>query len=101
MPTYYVLVRYTKQGRQTVTEAQHRIQANWRQAQAAGLTVLSLHLTLGKYNYIGLVDAPDDESLASFLLGLQQGGVVRATSLRAFGMTEAKRILQEIPKRDA
>ena len=94
------LFRYTKQGRQTVTEAQHRIQESWRQSQAAGLTVLSLHLTMGEYDYIGLVDATDDEALASFLLGLEQGGVVRATCLRAFGMTEATCILQAVPKRD-
>jgi uncharacterized protein with GYD domain len=55
------------------------------------------YLTTGAYDMVAVVDAPDDETCAKFLLTLGSAGSVRTTTLRAFSEAEYRKIIGELP----
>jgi uncharacterized protein with GYD domain len=97
MASYVVLCRYTQQGVNDIKAASERIRANMERAQEFGIVVKSVHLTMGEYDQVLVLDAPDDETMATALLVLGQQGNVRTTALRAFDLEAMGRILQRLP----
>ncbi|MET7671852.1 GYD domain-containing protein, partial [Micromonospora luteifusca] len=49
--------------------------------------------TVGPYDLVAVVEAPDDETATAALLQLGGAGNVRTTTLRAFGREEMDRIV--------
>jgi uncharacterized protein with GYD domain len=88
MPSYVVLFNWTDQGIKSYKESPSRVQAAKEALGGAGVSITDLRWTIGPYDLVGLVDAPDDETLTKALLALGAQGNVRTTTLRAF--TEAE-----------
>jgi uncharacterized protein with GYD domain len=97
MASFFLLCRYTGEGRRAIKEAPKRLRDQLQAASQAGLLVRSLHLTVGTYQYVVQVDATDEVALVALVMGLEQHGRVRVDLLRAFGPSEADRIFQGIP----
>ena len=51
------------------------------------------YITMGGYDMVAHVDAPDDATLAKFVLHLAGGGNVRTQTLKAFSEDEYRKIL--------
>ena len=49
-----------------------------------GCEMTELYMTIGAYDIVTMVEAPDDESLAKYMLTIAKGGNVRTTTLKAF-----------------
>ena len=96
MATYVILCRFTQQGIADIKNSAQRIQANTERARQAGLTVTGVYLTMGEYDQVLIIEAPDDETMAAGLLMLGQQGYVRTTALRAFDTDAAARIVQKL-----
>src|SRR5262245_9475127 len=97
MATYVVLARYTQQGVAEIKNTLERVRANAERAGGAGMTVKAWYMTLGDYDSVMVIDAPDDETMAAGLIMLGQQGNLRTTTMRAFGMEEAGRIVEKLP----
>jgi uncharacterized protein with GYD domain len=93
MATYIELVNWTDQGARTAKDTIKRAKAFAETAQSMGITVSSLKWTLGAYDLVITVDAPDDETVTRMGLMLAQQGNVRTVTMRAFGEEEMARIL--------
>lgn len=93
MPTYIVLGHFTDQGIRSVKETTKRASAVKEAAKTFGASVKSLYWTLGAYDVVTVVDAPDDESIAALLFSIGSLGNVRTQSLKAFEADEVDRIL--------
>jgi uncharacterized protein with GYD domain len=67
-------------------------------AKKCGATVKDVFWTLGEYDVVAIVEAPDDVSMTA--LGLSSGalGNVRTQTLRAFTQGEIKTIVGKIVK---
>jgi uncharacterized protein with GYD domain len=50
-------------------------------------------MTMGDYDMVAHLDAPDDATLARFVLNLSGGGNVRTHTLKAFGEDEYRKVL--------
>jgi uncharacterized protein with GYD domain len=96
MPSYIMLGRYTQQGVEGIKDAPSRIAGNMQRAQAAGITIKSVYMTMGEYDQVVIFDAPSDEVAMGALVGLGMQGMVRSTTLRAFTMEEMGAILQQL-----
>src|SRR5262245_29947861 len=96
MPTYIVLGTFTDQGIRNIKDTTKRAGAVKEAAKKMGASIKSLYWTLGAYDVVTLVDAPDAESLAAFLFSLGSLGNVRTQSLKAFEADEIERILAKI-----
>ena len=62
-----------------------------------GGTLRSIHVTMGPYDYVGVGEAPDDETAAAFAMALTAGGNVTTTSMRAFTPDEFAGLAAKLP----
>jgi uncharacterized protein with GYD domain len=95
MPTYVSLLKFTNQGIRTVTETLERAQRAARLVEHYGAS-LQTYWTVGPYDVVYILEAPDDESATAFLLDVGSRGVVRTTTLRAYNREEMRRIIERL-----
>ena len=96
MPTYVTLMNWTDQGVRTANETvQRRDQAD-ALARKHGASIEQVYWTVGPYDIVALVEAPDDESVTAMLLELGTGGNLRTTTLRAYDREEMSGIIQRL-----
>jgi uncharacterized protein with GYD domain len=83
MASYILLASFTEQGIRKVKDSPKRAEAFKDMAKKCGATVKELFWTLGDYDIVAVVDAPDDISITA--LGLSSGalGNIRTQTLRA------------------
>jgi uncharacterized protein with GYD domain len=62
-----------------------------------GVTIKSIHWTLGQYDVVTLCEANDDASATAFALALASAGNIRTQTLRAFSKDEMSAILAKMP----
>jgi len=93
MALYIVLASFTEQGIRNVKDSPKRADAFKNMAKKCGATVKDLFWTLGQYDVVAIVEAPDEISMTA--LGLSTGalGNVRTQTLRAFTAADMKTIL--------
>ena len=93
MPTYIVLGHFTDQGIRNIKDTPKRANALKEAAKKYGATIKSVYWTLGAYDVMTVVEAPDSESMAKLLFNLGSLGNVWTQSLRALEADEVERIL--------
>ncbi|HKS48569.1 MAG TPA: GYD domain-containing protein [Amycolatopsis sp.] len=93
MPTYVTLLSWTDQGIRAYKETAARADAFASALQKLGGKLVSIYWTVGPYDLVGIVEAPDDETATAALLQLGGVGNVRSTTLRAFGRDEVEGII--------
>jgi uncharacterized protein with GYD domain len=83
MATYILLASFTDQGIRKVKDSPKRAEAFKGMAKKCGANVKDVFWTLGAYDIVAVVEAPDDTSITA--LGLSTGalGNVRTQTLRA------------------
>ena len=96
MATYIVLGTFTDQGIRTVKDTTKRADAFRAMAKKAGATVKDLYWTLGQFDVMTVVEAPDDATLTALLLSAGALGNLRTQSLRAFSAEEMGTIISKI-----
>lgn len=97
MPTYITLANYTEQGIRQVKDAPKRVDAAKELLRSLGGDVKAFYLTLGAYDLVAIIEAPDDEAAARALLTLGAKGNVRTVTMRAFAEAEFRKIIQTLP----
>jgi uncharacterized protein with GYD domain len=93
MPTYIVLSNFTDQGIRSVKDTTKRADAVKAAAKKFGASMNQIYWTLGQYDLVAIVEAPDDESATAFSLAIGAAGNVRGQTLRAFAKDEMDGIL--------
>ena len=96
MPTYIVLASFTEQGIRNIKESPKRADAFREMAKKSGATVKELFWTLGQYDIVTIVEAPDDETMTAIGLSAGKLGNVRTQTLRAFPPADIKAILDKV-----
>ncbi|MGZ8429446.1 MAG: GYD domain-containing protein [Candidatus Deferrimicrobiaceae bacterium] len=97
MPTYIGLLKWTEQGIRKVKETTKRAKDFQELAAKMKCKVKEVHWTMGRYDVIVVVEAPDDETLSRLTLGLGMAGNVKTETLRAFSSLEMDKIVKELP----
>ncbi len=97
MATYVSLINYTDQGIKTIKNSPNRLDAVRKMIGDMGGELKDFYLTLGAYDLVVVVEAPDDETGAKIFLAIGAAGNVRTTTLKAFSEDEYRRIIAAIP----
>ena len=97
MNTYFITETVTREGMMTVSEAPARSDGVVEAAAAFGVVVDQFFFTTGPFDFIMQVSAPDDESVAAFVMALRRSGNVEAQMMRAFSPDEWKSIVGRLP----
>jgi uncharacterized protein with GYD domain len=95
MATYIVLGKFTDQGVKDVQNLQQFVEENKRRGEQLGLRPQGWYLTMGQYDFVVIVEGPDDETMAAQALGVAGRGRSRTETLRAFTLDEAEAIVQK------
>lgn len=93
MARYILLVNWTDQGIRDVKASPNRLDAARKLAESAGARLGDFYMTMGGYDMVAHLDAPDDATVAKFVLKLAGGGNVRTHTLKAFSEDEYRKIL--------
>ena len=96
MPTYVVLMNWTDQGVRTVKDTVQRREQADALAERHATRIEQVYWTVGPYDIVAILDAPDDESVTAVMLELSSGGNLRTTTLRAYDREEMSGILQRL-----
>jgi uncharacterized protein with GYD domain len=96
MATYIVLARFSDQGIRAVQDSPTRADAFKALAKKAGATVKEMYWTLGSYDMVSIIEAPDVETVTALGLSVGKLGNVRTETLHAFREAEMTAILKRV-----
>src|SRR5262245_6239025 len=96
MPTYIMLSTFTDQGIRSVKDTTKRAETVMALGKKIGATMTQVYWTLGKYDVVAIIEAPNDETATAFSLAIGSAGNVRTQTLRAFSKDEMGAILGKI-----
>ncbi len=97
MATYISLLRYTQQGITSIKQAPGRIDAARKAYRELGAELKAVYLVMGRYDFVALVEAPDEATAAKAALALGSKGNVSSETLRAFTEDEFRSIVAGLP----
>ena len=83
MPTYVMLSTLTPEGVQTIKNNPQRIKEVNRELEQLGASVKAQWSTLGQYDFVNVVEAPDEKTMARVSLELGSRGTARYETLVA------------------
>jgi uncharacterized protein with GYD domain len=93
VPTYITLISWTEQGIKNYGDTVDRFEEAQRAAQAGGGSFREAFWTIGPYDIVGILDAPDDETVTAALLRIGAQGNIRTTTMRAFSADEMRGVI--------
>ena len=96
MPTYIALLKWTQQGASKVKDSPKRLDAGREAFKKAGAEIKDTYLTMGRYDLVCVIDAPDDETVARLLLDLGSQGNVQTETLKAFSEDQFRSIVNSL-----
>jgi len=88
MPTYILLSNLTEEGWKTIKERPQRIKEVNKEIEAYGAKVVAQYAVLGPYDFINIVEAPDNKTIARVSVELGSRGTVQIESLPAIPLEE-------------
>jgi uncharacterized protein with GYD domain len=83
MSTFIMLSTLTDEGAKTITENPYRIKEVNQEIEDLGVKVLHQCATLGQYDFVNIVEAPDNETIARVSAELSSRGSIRLQTLPA------------------
>jgi uncharacterized protein with GYD domain len=83
MPMYAMLSTLGPDGWETVRENPDRINGVRAEVEALGLKVHAQYALMGQYDFLNLIEAPNDEAMAQAAIMLAARGTMRTTTLPA------------------
>lgn len=93
MPTYIALMKWTQQGIAKAKESPSRLDSGREAFKTMGVEIKDTFLTMGRYDLVCIIEAPDDEAYARAVLGLGSQGNVSTETLKAFSEDEYRKIV--------
>lgn len=94
MATYIMLSTLTDEGRKTLKERPERMQEVNREIEAMGARVTQQYAVLGGYDFINVLEAPDNETIARVSVELGSRGTVVLTTLPALPVETLTQMLK-------
>lgn len=83
MPTFIMLSTLGPDGAATVRENPERIKAVSGEVEAMGVKVIAQYALLGQYDFLNIIEAPDEKAMAKVAMSLAARGTLKSTTLTA------------------
>jgi uncharacterized protein with GYD domain len=96
MPTYISLLKFTTKGIENIKDGPTRLDAARKLFRELGGDVKAFYLTLGQYDAVAIVEAPDARSVVKGALAAGAKGTARTETLAAFPEEDYRRIVEEL-----
>ena len=96
MAHYVLLGHFTDQGIHAVKDTAKRAKGFREAASAMGVKLKDVFWTLGHYDIVITLEAPNDETMESLMMKVGSMGKMKTQTLRAFGESEIEAILSKV-----
>ena len=88
MAIYVMLTTLTDQGRKTIKESPERIREVSQEVEAMGAKIVAQYAVLGPYDFVNILEAPDNKTVARIALELSARGTVQTMTMAALTLDE-------------
>ncbi len=95
MPHYIILGNFTEQGIKNVRQVPKRDDEARQMIEQAG-GKMQIYYTLGEYDFVAIVEMPDDEAMMKFLLQAGSLGNVRTKTLKAWTESDSVKVISQL-----
>ena len=97
MAKYISLVKYTAKGIEEIKESPNRLNAFRQICELIGAKLEAFYLTMGRYDIVLIIDAPDRATITKVLLETTSKGAFTTETSPAFTEDEYQQIVAELP----
>ncbi len=88
MATYIMLTTLTDEGRKTIKQKPDRIKEVNKEVEAMGVKILAQYAVLGPYDFVNILEAPDNKTVSKVALELGSRGTLQTMTLAAMTVDE-------------
>ena len=88
MAIYVMLTTLTDEGRRTIKENPKRLKEVNKEVEAMGVKILSQYALLGPYDFINILEAPDNKAVAKVAMELGSRGTLQTITMAAMTIDE-------------
>jgi uncharacterized protein with GYD domain len=88
MPIYIMLSKLTHEGRKTIKKHPERIEEVDVEMEKMGAKVLAQYALLGPYDFLNILEAPNNEAIAKVSIEFGSRGTVEIVTLPAIPIDE-------------
>jgi uncharacterized protein with GYD domain len=96
MARYVTLIQFADQGIRNIKDTVQRGDAAAAEAEKMGMKIIDEFWTMGTYDAVVVIEAPNDETISAFTLKIGSLGNVKSHTMRAFRREEMEGILAKI-----
>ena len=88
MAIYVMLTTLTDEGRKTLKGNPQRIQEVNKEVEAMGVKILAQYAVLGPYDFINILEAPDNKAISKVAVELGARGTLHTMTMAAMTVDE-------------
>ena len=88
MAVYVMLTTLTDEGRKTIKSNPQRIQEVNKEVEAMGVKILAQYALLGPYDFINILEAPDNHTVSKVAVELGARGTLQTMTMAAMTVDE-------------
>jgi len=88
MGYYVMLTKLTDEGRKTIKSNPKRIQEVNKEVEAMGVKILCQYFLLGPYDFVNILESPDNKTISKVALELGARGTVETMTMAAMPVDE-------------
>ena len=88
MAIYVMLTKLTAEGRKAIKERPERIKEVDKEVEAMGVKILSQYALLGPYDFVNILDAPDNAAISRVAVELGARGTLDTLTMTAISLDD-------------
>lgn len=97
MPTFITLLQFTQKGIENIKDGPDRLESARKTFHELGGQLVGFYLTMGQYDAVAIIQAPDAMTVAKGALATASKGTVKTETLLAFSEGEYRQIVAGLP----
>ena len=88
MAIYVMLTTLTEEGRRTMKDKPQRIKEVNREVEAMGVKILTQYFVLGPYDFVNILEAPDNKTVAKLAMEFGSRGTLQTMTMAAMTLED-------------
>ena len=95
MAIYVMFTSLTDEGRRTVKDNPERIREVNKEVEDMGARIVAQYVVLGQYDFVNILDAPDNETVSRVAVELGSRGTLQTTTMAAMTLDDFMKALKK------
>jgi len=88
MANYVMLTTLTDEGRRTIKKNPERIKEVNKEVEAMGVKIVAQYALLGPYDFVNILEAPDNEAISKVAIELGSRGTLQTLTMPAMSLDD-------------